>query len=114
MHDDTDKRLTPELIVFAIQTGLMDESLVAIKAALEARIELVEMRAAANLNLNDRFLVKDCRPKKWNGVEVRFTGREGIWLVCEVFHEYDRSALKARVIRLRTGHVGTVTHRAGE
>lgn len=113
MSDDTQPKLTTDLVVMAIQTGMLDTGLEAIRLSVIARDELLEMRTAASLNLDDRFLIKDVRPKKWEGVEVRFTGRENSWLVCEIFHDYDRSALQQRVVRLKNSHVGTITHKAG-
>jgi hypothetical protein len=113
-HDDNKPKLTGELIIMAIASGLMDESLDAIEASFRSRAEVLELRNAAGLNLDDRFLIKSVRPKKWEGIEVRFTGRENSWLVCEVYKEDDRLNFNQRVIRLKNSHVGYITHRSGK
>ena len=96
----TDTKLTPELVAMAIETGMLDANLPALKNIIDVRIEILDKRAAASLNPGDQFRVKDCRPKKWEGELVTFRKHDGIWLECE--HGV------GKIIRLRPSHVGTV------
>lgn len=100
------QKLTPELVVMAIEAGMLDDSLLAIEASLDNRKEILSKRAAGNLDTGDRFLVTNCRPKKWNGVEVEFIKHDGIWLVCKVI--YPTAGMPSQV-RLRSSHVGPIT-----
>lgn len=105
-----DNRLTPELVVMAIESGMLDNSLSAIEATLDTRKEILNRRAAASLNTGDHFLIKDCRPKYWNGEEVEFLKRDGMWLKCKVLNP----RIVERTVRIRESHVGTIMSRAGE
>jgi hypothetical protein len=106
--NDTQQRLTPELVVMAIQGGMLDASLDALKDVVNLRREVLDVQAANALRKDDTFLIKDCSPKKWNGQQVRFTGeRDGIWLVCV-------TTSGGRQIRLRKSHVGTIMSRGGQ
>lgn len=98
--NDTQK-LTPELVSMAIESGILDDSLPALKEVLNARRDVLNARKAGSLNKGDQFNIKDCSPKKWNGVLVEFVKHEGIWLVCTVVADRNRT------IRLRDCHVGT-------
>ncbi len=107
----SEQKLTPDLVVMAIESGMLDQSLLAIEASVAVRKEILTKRIAANLNAGDRFLIKDCRPKYWNGEEVEFIKHDGIWLVCEVLYPTQGMS---RSVRLRSSHVGTIMPRAGE
>jgi hypothetical protein len=113
---ETQNRLTPDLVVMAVETGMLDQSLPALRDVIATRLEIIERRTASQLNVGDRFFIKDCRPKYWNDLEVEFIKYDGQWLVCKIFHDYDRTMLQRRrgigngQIRLRTSHVGDITH----
>jgi hypothetical protein len=99
-------RLTPELVSMAIEGGMLDDSLTGLREVLNTRLDLIDRRTAASLEPGDRFYVKNCKPKKWNGVIVQFQKHDGMWLVCEA-EPY------GHVMRFRTSHVGTIL-RKGE
>lgn len=103
---DTPK-LTPELVSMAIENGMLDASLPALRSVLNVREEVLNKRAAGNLNPGDQFTIKDCSPKKYNGVRVEFVKHDGMWLVCRVTSQYAQHHLGSS-IRLRASHVGTV------
>lgn len=96
-------QLTPELVVMAIEAGMLDDSLQAIEATLDARKEIIQKRKAAALNKGDEFIIVNCSPKKWVGERVTFDKHDGMWLVCKY---------EGRNIRLRASHVGTIMSRA--
>lgn len=93
--------LTPELIAMAIDTGMLDAALPALRESVRKRLDIIEKRKAGELNKGDEFLIKDCSPKKWNGELVRFEEHDGMWLVCTV-------VVTGKKLNLRTSHVGTI------
>lgn len=99
--NDATPTLTPELIGMAIQTGMLDASLPALKAAIDSRQSILDKRAAGSLNRDDEFLIKNCSPKKWNGELVRFIEHDGMWLKCRVVRT-------GEPVSLRASHVGTI------
>lgn len=102
----TDTRLTPELVAMAIEAGMLDASLPALRSVIDVRLDILEKRAAASLNPGDQFIVKDCRPKKWEGRRVMFVKHDGMWLECRLV-AFSGQPLGDK-IRLRASHVGTV------
>lgn len=116
MMTDT-PRLTPELVVMAIQAGMLDDSLPALQDVIRKRKEVVADHKAATLTPGTRFLVKDIRPKKYEGLTVTFVKYEGMWLVCHM-DDIDTRRINNmspsyptelfRTIKLRTSHVGTI------
>jgi len=119
MESNQKQQLTPDLVVMAIQGGMMDDALTFIEDAVRSRREVKAVNVAGSLLPGDRFLVTNCSPKKWNGVEVEFTGkREGIWLVTRIVHDLDVMRLHNcseqyitffREQKFRTSHVGVLT-----
>lgn len=109
----SESKLTPDLVVMAIETGMLDDSLPALRSVIDERLVIVQRRRAASLAKGDRFYIKDCSPKKWNDVEATFDRVDGQWLVCTI-HDYDAARLKAsKTVRLRESHVGHISHKVG-
>ena len=118
--NDAPPTLTPQLVVMAIESGMLDDSIDAIQAVLSARKDTVRQRKADHLVPGDQFIVVNVRPKKWEGLTVTFKRREGIWLVVDLsiedacrLHNADRAYVEAagsifREVKLRNSHVGTV------
>lgn len=94
--------LTPELVSLAISNGMLDESLPALKEIIKSRIEVLDNKKRYSLKPGDKFIIKDCSPKKWNGQAVTFVRNDGMWLVVETDDP------RGRMMRVRTGHVGTI------
>lgn len=108
MHDDANK-LTPELVSIAIQAGYLDIGLDALADGIRRRKELLAKEKAHKLLPGMQFLAKDISPKKFNGVEFRFRGFEGNWLLCEFVHPFEKPDNYSSKIKLRESHVGTIT-----
>lgn len=112
------QKLTPELVIMAVQAGMLDSALPHIKEAVRLRTEVLNVTAANSLIAGDRFTITNCSPKKWNDVLVEFTGkRDGIWLVCKIVHDQDVRIIKKcdqylvdffREVRLRSCHVSEI------
>jgi hypothetical protein len=118
--NDSASKLTPELVLMAINGGLLDPALDNIKEAIRIRREVIAKNKAGSMIPGDRFFIKDCSPKKWNGIEVTYKSRDGMWLVCDITHPGDARSLNRyglpgdvpqafREIKLRETHVGTFT-----
>lgn len=111
MSEQQTPRLTPELVSMAISGGMLDESLTALADIIRSRQKVLAAQKAGAMMPGDRFLITNCSPKKWNGVEVEYKSRDGMWLVCRVVHEHERQRINAsREVRLRETHVGTFLH----
>lgn len=100
--------LTPELVSMAVSTGMLDGSLIALRESISARLEVLENQKRYALTPGDQFFIKDCRPKKWNGIIVTFVKNDGIWIVCTVDPAVAQSIGASQTVRLRTSHVGSV------
>src|SRR6478735_5550219 len=81
---ETEKKLTPELVLMAITSGMLDDSLDALKEVIRSRKDILNVRKSASLEPGDTFITQNVRPKKWEGLIVEFVRHEGIWLVCRL------------------------------
>lgn len=108
MHNDANK-LTPELVSYAIQSGMLDIGLDALDEGIRRRKELLAKEKAHKLLPGHQFLAKDISPKKLNGVEFRFLGWDDSWLRCEFVNLFEKPDRYSSRIKLRESHVGTIT-----
>lgn len=92
--------LTPDLVSLAIEHGMLDSALPALADVIRSRQEVLDNQKRYSLTRGDRFIIKNCSPKKWNGQQVTFVENDGMWLVCR--------SHTGSTIRLRTTHVGTI------
>lgn len=120
MTEQQTPTLTPELVVMAVQAGMLDASLPALRDVIRERQSVIAVRKAYELTPGERFIVKDVRPKKWEGLTVTFVRHEGMWLVVHLDEADARrihnigmhltgAALRPFLeLKLRHSHVGTI------
>jgi hypothetical protein len=117
-----EQRLTPELVAVAINGGMLDASLDALRECIRTRQEVIAKNKAGSMLPGDRFLTQNISPRKWEGVEVEWTGRRDgrVWLVCEIVHDQDARKVQNyslpgevpvlfKQVKLRESHIGTWT-----
>jgi len=124
MSEQQTPRLTPELVLMAVQHGMLDDSLDVIRTAISDRLKVIADAAATSLMPGDKFTIHNISPKKYDGLMVEFTGkREGIWLHCLLstadasrVNNIDRAYVEAhqsfRLVKLRTTHVNVIFRKA--
>lgn len=106
------QQLTPDLVGLAIQHGMLDDSLDALRDIIARRKELLAKEKAHSLLPGETFLATNISPKKLNGVTFRFIEWDGGWLRCEFHNQWERPSNYSRIIKLRESHVGTILGRS--
>lgn len=101
-------QLTPDLVLMAINEGLMDEALDSIGTAVHNRRRFLAASKATMLKPGDTFYLVNISPKYLTGCRVKFRERDGMWLVCEMMEHASGKFPIGSVIRCRDSHVGTV------
>lgn len=110
----SENKLNAELVIQAINLGMLDEDLDQIRETLNSRRDLVASRKALSLDSGDEFLIVNIKPKMLEGEHVKLLGFDGQWLDCEFISYPPGKYRQGQKVKLRHSHVGAIVHRVHE
>jgi len=98
------------ILLDEISRGEYDLDLDRIEEMIRSRKKALAYDATARLEIGDTFVVKNCSPKYWEGVRVKFVMHDGAWLVCLVdsWYTVNGKYKKGDRVRFRPEHVSEI------